>query len=353
MRSRPGYPGLIVLSSLTYCLAIGCINIGDLAASDIISGLSDLILRPDQTCEQLRERYQLTYLPIADNPAEVGMQFEEHWLPVDEQTSLRAWYLPTRLDRGTVVVSCGNAGPMACYLFTAELLTRNGWSVVMYEYEGYGLSAGQPSLATLNRDLEAVVEWTRGWTAREKLTLMGLSLGSIPSVALAVERPDAVNGVILDSPIALSAQIQRFGFLVGGRTDLIIAQLDVELFPDYLIQWLYQPLLVFLHERDGLATPETVEWLYEQAPGPKQLVRFAGLDHARGQFFSTDVYLSHLELFLADVWSQSEEQRRSAGRSSSSRCPPRLRPWATQSARLKPLRGLSNGLPESTANEGQ
>ena len=209
---------LLLAASLSFLLQIGCIGASPWTPGEVVFGLSQLVLEPDQTCEELKTRYNLTYLPEADVPSDVGMEYEEYWLPVDEQTYIRTWYMPTELDRGTVVVSCGNSGPMACYLFTADLLTDNGWSVVLYEYEGFGLSTGQASLGTLYRDLGTVVEWTRERTGREQVTLFGISLGSIPSVALGVERPDEVNGVILDSPIALAAQVERFR-VRRGRPD--------------------------------------------------------------------------------------------------------------------------------------
>ena len=283
---------------------VGCVDQSLIGRAEIIVGLSRLILHPQETCTELRQRYGLTYLPLADNPAEAGMAYEEVWVPVTPDAMLHTWYLPAKLDRGTVVLSCGNAGPMACYLFTADLLTRHGWTVVMYEYEGFGESAGRASLDALYRDLLSAVSFARTATGREQVTLMGISLGSIPSVAVAVEHPELVNAVILDSPIALAAQIQRYGFIFGGQVDWIISQLLPELLPDSLIRFMPQPLLVFLHELDPIATPETVEWLYDHAAGPKRLVRFSGLGHAGGQFFDTDLYVSALEQFLADVWSQ-------------------------------------------------
>ena len=298
---------LLLAATLSFILQVGCVGGSPWTSGEVVFGLSQLVLEPEQTCDQLREKYQLTHLPQADVPSDVGMEYEEVWLPVNGDTYIRTWYITTELDRGTVVVSCGNSGPMACYLFTADLLTDNGWSVVMYEYEGFGLSTGQASLGSLYRDLDTVVEWTRERTGREQVTLFGISLGSIPSVAFGVERPDAVNGVILDSPIAFAAQVERFGFVLGGRTDWILDQLDPTLLPDVLITELEQPLLVFLHGLDPIATPETVELLYDLAPGEKQLVRFGNLGHSRGQFFSTDVYLYYLEQYLARLWTPVAE----------------------------------------------
>ncbi len=275
-------------------------------ASEVIAGLSNLILQPTNTCEQLRERFQVQYLPVVDTPAEVGLEYEEYRLPVDDVITLRLWYLPADLDRGVVVYSMGTAGPMACYLYSADLLTKNGWSVVMYEYEGFGYSDGTPSLSTLARDLLAAVEWTQAFTGRPQVTLMGISLGTIPSVAVAVDDPDAINGVILDSPIALRTQIERFGVLVAGQVQQVLERLDPDLVSEDKIEQLYQPLLVFSHGLDIIATPDSVEMLYERAPGPKTIVRFPQIPHASSQFFATDVYLYYLDTFLTGVWEPAE-----------------------------------------------
>lgn len=283
-------------------LFTGCAGDSPWQPQDVLFGLSRLILRPDRTCEELRADFHLDHLPIVNSPREVGMDYEEHWIPVDGDRVIRAWYLPTRLDRGLAVISCGNSADMRCYLFTARLLTRNGWTTVIYDYGGFGLSTGAPNLSALSRDLDTVLTWSLDYTGYEQATLVGLSLGTIPSVAAGVARPNEVNGVILDSPIAMQALVERFGFVIGGRTDWVLGPLDPSLLADKLIQNLTKPLLIFLHEQDLIATPDTVELLYNRAAGPKQLVRF-NLSHMRGQFFDTDLYLYYLENFLTQVWS--------------------------------------------------
>jgi pimeloyl-ACP methyl ester carboxylesterase len=104
----------------------------------------------------------------------------------------------------------------------------------------------------------------------------------------------------------MGAQIERFALLVAGQTSELIERLDDKLLSDTLIARLNQPLLIFSHEEDYLATPETVEVLYERAAGPKQIVRFPGLGHATSQFVKTDVYIYYLDTFLAGIWAPQE-----------------------------------------------
>jgi pimeloyl-ACP methyl ester carboxylesterase len=291
---------LVVLT--TSFTAISCSPSPLPSADETVAALSGLILDPSKTCAQLRSDFGVYHLPLVDSPAEIGLEFEEHWVSTIDGAVLRVWYLPAELDRGTVVVSPGAAGTVPCFLFTGQLLVENGWSAVLYEYEGFGWSSGEPSLTALRPDLEAVVDWARARTGRGQVTLLGLSLGTIPSVAVAVERPDAVNAVVLDSPVALGAEIERFAFVLGGRAEELIAVLDPMLRSETIIDEMYQPLLVFSHEWDIVTPPETVDLLFELAPGPKDMLRFPQHEHARGQFHSTEAYSQYLDAFLSDVW---------------------------------------------------
>jgi pimeloyl-ACP methyl ester carboxylesterase len=211
--------------------------------------------------------------------------------------------MPTALKRGTVIVSIGASGSMPCYLYTIELLLDNGWSVVTYDYRGFGGSGGKPSLADLVPDAHTVLDWTLNRTGGTEVTLMGISLGSIPSIAVAVQRPASVNGVILDSPVALGLEIQRFGFLLGDP-GLYVSFLDPLLLSENIVQGLSTPLLVLMNENDWLTPPAQTELLYELAQSPKELARFPDIGHARGVFRDTEYYSFRVESFLARVWGQ-------------------------------------------------
>jgi pimeloyl-ACP methyl ester carboxylesterase len=274
---------------------------------EFIGLLSKVILDPHTTCEALRDDFGLAGFPVVHSPEEAGLAVEQLWLPVAANDMVRVWYLPAPPDRGTVVLSMGAAGEMACYLYVARLLIDGGWSVVMYEYRGFGLSTGEPSLSTLADDLEQVVQWARERTGREQVALMGVSLGTIPSVAVAVRRPEWVNGVVLDSPVALGEQLERFWWLLNNPVGALLALLDPELVSESIVHRLKDPLLVFAYDRDLLTTLRTVQALYERAPEPKQLVRFPGLGHAAGAYFDTAEYVASLDSFLASVWSRAGE----------------------------------------------
>ena len=277
------------------------------STDDLSVFLSDLLLHPRQSCESLRKIFDVEYLPLVDTPDQAGFNYEEHWVSASDGTQLCVWYLPGDLDRGAVLVSLGAAGCMPCYLFHAQLLTHDGWSVVLYDYRGYGGSGGQPDIAALPDDLEAVLDWTRDYTQRKRVTLMGVSLGTMPSVAVAARRPDAVNGVVLDSPLALGVLVGRYGSVLGGLAPELVEQLAPQTVSEDLVSAVRQPLLIFEGEKDRVTPPSSVQIIYERAAGPKQLVSFPGLGHARAPFRDTGTYLYYLESFLSTIWGQDVE----------------------------------------------
>ena len=296
-------PGHAVAAAVVVLLAAGCVPAPPVPPpEEIRKGLSYVVLQPETTCEELRQDFGLADLPIVENPGEAGIKYEEFQVPAPDGASLRVWYMPVAAPRGTVIVSPGNSGPMACYLFTALLLTRDAYSVVMYDYEGFGGSTGEADLFTLHSDLEAVIEWTLTRTGTPQVSLFGISLGTAPTVAAAIDRPDVVNAVVLDSPFALDQEIERFGFLVRGRTQEIIAVLEPWLVTGNIIDQMQQPALVFVHSADEVTPPATVELMLSRITAPVELVRFEGLGHAEGQFERTDEYNAHLKEFLGQVW---------------------------------------------------
>ncbi len=299
-RNRLTWAGILLSGGL----AAGCVPaLPQPQDADAVDGLlSKLILQPYVTCEQLKSGLGLDFLPDVSDPSGADLRYEESWIVTPDYELLRTWYLPTRLQRGTIVLSMGAAGDVACYLFIAKLLAGNGWSVVMYDNRGFGLSTGSPSLNALGPDLEQVVDWARARTGREQVTVLGISLGTIPAVSVAARRPDAVNALILDSPVAMGEEIKRFSGLLAGLTQAMLASINPELLPEERIRDVRAPVLIYLHEDDIVTPPATIETIFNNATSLKTLIRFPGLPHVASPYYRTAQYTYYLETFLTPIW---------------------------------------------------
>ncbi len=300
----PKYGAALVMTVLL-SVSAGCLPL--ISEDEFLSRVNDLALSPELTCEVLKVDFGVPDLPTVQDPSELGIAFEEVRVPTSNGQTLRAWYIPAEPDRGTVLLAYGAVGEMRCYLMFAKYLHADGWSLVMYDLEGFGGSTGAPSLNTLITDHDAVLDWTLARTGRPQVTLMGVSLGTIPSVAQAAARRAVVNAVVLDGVISLRVEVERAWLLIGGRVEQYLALFDERLQLDRQITGVYQPILAVVYGQDAYATPAEIHGILSHAPGEITLSEFPMLPHARGPYLDTQTYFARLQAFLAQIWAKSEE----------------------------------------------
>ena len=266
--------------------------------------VSTVLLNPTVTCDELRTGFDLEHLPLASTPADIGLNYDEFFLTRPDEVNLRVWQIHAALNRGTIVFSMGSVGEIACYLFTARLLANNGWNVVMYEYQGFGMSDGEADLTTMPDDLDVVLDWVLANGSHDQVTLFALSIGTLPTIDAATRRPQDINAVILDSPVALGELLKAYGDLLQDQLDTFLAYLDPRLVSEELIGDLEMPVLFLVGENDFLTGPTSVATLFDRAADPKVLIEFPDIGHARSRFLETGKYTREVEAFLAEVWGQ-------------------------------------------------
>jgi pimeloyl-ACP methyl ester carboxylesterase len=103
-------------------------------------------------------------------------------------------------SRRTLLFSHGNSTDIGITFFhMSELAVRLRVDVLAYDYSGYGQSTGAPSEYQLYADIDAAYHYlvTQCKVHPSDIVLYGQSVGSAPSVDLAVRQP--VGGVVLHS----------------------------------------------------------------------------------------------------------------------------------------------------------
>jgi len=219
--------------------------------------------------------------PPGSTPAAFGLEFRELELHATDGVRLHGWFLPAK-DAGAtraVLVSHGNAGSIEGRIELAQTFLELGWSVLLYDYRGYGKSSGTPDEDGTYRDAEAAYAELTVATGipAERLVLYGESLGAAITLELARRHPCAA--VISESAFTslpdIGAGVYPFlpvRYLSRFHYDNLakVAELGV-------------PLLILHSPTDELVPFAHAERLFAAAREPKRLVRTSG-GHNDGGF---------------------------------------------------------------------
>lgn len=159
---------------------------------------------------------QLIYLPSAaavPAAASVLPGGQDVILETADGLRLGAWFVPARepARNMAVLVANGNAGDRSARAPLARSLSDRGFSVLLFDYRGYGANPGSPSEAGLAHDVRAAQQYldTAGYPP-DQVLYFGESLGAAVVTALASTVPPA--GMVLRSPFVDLASVGQYHY---------------------------------------------------------------------------------------------------------------------------------------------
>ena len=149
----------------------------------------------------LQERLIFFPQPLTQDPlkANTGAAIEEVSLVTSDQVRLHGWLVkaaPAQTPAPLLIYFGGNAEEVSWLASTAGRYA--GWSLLIFNYRGYGRSEGKPGEAELFADALQIYDYAAKRAQGGRVAVMGRSLGSGVAVYLAAQRP--VAGAILVSP---------------------------------------------------------------------------------------------------------------------------------------------------------
>jgi len=249
----------------------------------------------------------MLYHPPADlhtNPEGLGMPSEELHLPTTDGETIFAWFMPAEQAKATVLMAHGNAENVSDTLPAAWWFWQHGYSVLTFDFRGYGKSTGKPSEQGLYRDIEAcwrhlVVE--RGLDPAS-IVLFGFSLGSGPVVELAArEKPGLV---VLQAAFLSTREVGRdfFGWfavyrLVGNKYDNASKVSSIQ-----------APVIVAHGICDGVVESRHGLELFRLVRSPKHLLLHKKADHGTIFDLEREVYIELFEAWLAGTFPDSSSE---------------------------------------------
>jgi len=130
----------------------------------------------------------------------VGVKIENIYFKCRNGANLHGWFLQAAKARGVVLVSHGNGGNLSNRMPLIAMFLRHGWSVFIYDYQGYGRSTGAPSIQNMRDDSLAALDWLQSnkHYQDQDIVLFGESLGT--GIACQLSEKRHVAGIILQSP---------------------------------------------------------------------------------------------------------------------------------------------------------
>ena len=120
-------------------------------------------------------------------------------IPVENGEVIYTRYYVNPRAEFTILYCHGNNEDIGSNIKQMQRFRKKGFSVLTFDYRGYGLSAGKSSVENTYRDSRAVYDYLVNQLAVDpaKIIVMGRSLGGGVAVELASDKP--VGGLILQS----------------------------------------------------------------------------------------------------------------------------------------------------------
>ncbi|WP_197528895.1 alpha/beta hydrolase [Aeoliella mucimassa] len=218
---------------------------------------------------------------------------EDVWFDSADGTKLHGWYVPHPEPKHVILYSHGNnehVGNQVNQLLRLQSMLDA--TVLVYDYRGYGKSAGRPTEKGLIADGLAAHQWLldRTGLAAHDVVLIGRSLGGGVSVAIAAER--GAKALVLDATFPRMVDAASYNYPWLPVKTLMLDRYDSL---SRITQY-HGPVFQSHRTTDEVVPVHLARQLTEQAPG--DLKHFFEIPHGRHNESLPPDYYTALDKFL-------------------------------------------------------
>jgi pimeloyl-ACP methyl ester carboxylesterase len=221
----------------------------------------------------------------------------DYMVPVEEGVAISCRFYPASPGAPCILYFHGN-GEVACdHDWIAPLYAREGISLFVADFRGYGRSGGFPTFSNMTADAHTIFDFFRE-TVRSSgrgglLFLMGRSLGSHSAAELALHHAEHLGGLIIESGSSNVARLARLFGLSSERLAKLGEALSAR------NRSITLRTLIIHGERDSLIPSSEAITLHEELGSPeKRLVIIPGADHNDIMLVGTEQYFSAIREFV-------------------------------------------------------
>jgi hypothetical protein len=189
----------------------------------------------------------------------------------------------------------GNSRHVGQYRDRVLRYQKLGFTVFVFDYEGYGKAGGKPTEQGLYDTVRAARTFVEGHPDRAgaPVVVYGWSLGGVPSIFTAAEQTPAA--LVLEAAFASPARFAEFGSFLDMPPGWLM---DLKMDNESRIKEVRAPLLVFHGEEDDFVEIRHGELIFANANAPKEMQRVAGANHGNVVEQGGRAYVDKLNEFL-------------------------------------------------------
>lgn len=219
-----------------------------------------------------------TYTPGPEWKAPEGG--EDVWINTKDGKKLHGWFL-TPEDKNkavTVIYFHGNGGNITSYSWAATELRAQGYSVMIYDYRGYGRSEGSvPDEDILYSDADEVYQFiiNKSQTDPKRIVFYGFSLGT----AIATEMANRHRCMALVLECGMTSAKDMADIMLPSVSGIFDGARTFRLNSANKISGVNCPVLISHGDADDIIPVDQGKKLYELAKKPKHLAVYHGVGH--------------------------------------------------------------------------
>ena len=218
----------------------------------------------------------------------------DHTITTPDGVRLHAWlFAAGDADAPLMILFHGNGGNLSHRAGVAEGFARRGLSVLLFDYRGYGKSAGSPSESKLYVDGLAVYDYATQQlnVPADRIALYGESLGGPYAADVAAHRP--ARCVVIESSFHSAASVANaiyripIGIFLGNSLPTARS-----------LERAKVPVLVMHGDADTVIPFRCGKQLYDSLDGPKELYVVHGADHNEVPIVEGEKYFARVVTFV-------------------------------------------------------